>query len=131
MSNEVQMRTSIEQTQFELIPFEQQPTRKKCTSSKQEEMYKIIQELLHFGLIRPSDSPYAAPALLGDVPNLKCFHLSCNYETFYYDELILSLLYRMSNLEELDELELSGESLYSDSLQQYFSHARISYDLVI
>ncbi|CAF4392030.1 unnamed protein product, partial [Rotaria sordida] len=26
MSNEVQMRTSIEQTQFELIPFEQQPT---------------------------------------------------------------------------------------------------------
>ncbi|CAF1094945.1 unnamed protein product [Rotaria sordida] len=27
-------------------------------------MYKIIQELLHFGLIRPSDSPYAAPALL-------------------------------------------------------------------
>ncbi|CAF1561633.1 unnamed protein product, partial [Rotaria sp. Silwood1] len=34
------------------------------TSSKQEEMYKIVQELLHFGLIRPSDSPYAAPALL-------------------------------------------------------------------
>ncbi|CAF4295986.1 unnamed protein product, partial [Rotaria sordida] len=34
------------------------------TPSKQEEMYKIIQELLHFGLIRPSDSPYAAPALL-------------------------------------------------------------------
>ncbi|CAF1092254.1 unnamed protein product [Rotaria sordida] len=27
-------------------------------------MYKIIQELLHFGLIRPSDPPYAAPALL-------------------------------------------------------------------
>ncbi|CAF1249477.1 unnamed protein product [Rotaria sordida] len=27
-------------------------------------MYKIIQELLHFGLIRPSDSPYAAPAML-------------------------------------------------------------------
>ncbi|CAF0931785.1 unnamed protein product [Rotaria sordida] len=64
MSNEVQMRTSIEQTQFELIPFEQQPTPRQCTSSKQEEMYKIIQELLHFGLIRPSDSPYAAPALL-------------------------------------------------------------------
>ncbi|CAF4822305.1 unnamed protein product, partial [Rotaria sp. Silwood2] len=34
------------------------------TPSKQEEMYKIIQELLHCGLIRPSDSPYAAPALL-------------------------------------------------------------------
>ncbi|CAF4100345.1 unnamed protein product [Rotaria sordida] len=34
------------------------------TPSKQEEMYKIVQELLHFGLIRPSDSPYAAPALL-------------------------------------------------------------------
>ncbi|CAF4241050.1 unnamed protein product, partial [Rotaria sordida] len=27
-------------------------------------MYKIIQELLHFGLIRPSDSSFAAPALL-------------------------------------------------------------------
>ncbi|CAF1223373.1 unnamed protein product [Rotaria sordida] len=27
-------------------------------------MYKIIKELLYFGLIRPSDSPYAAPALL-------------------------------------------------------------------
>ncbi|CAF4554058.1 unnamed protein product [Rotaria sp. Silwood2] len=27
-------------------------------------MYKIIQELLHFGLIRTSYSPYAAPALL-------------------------------------------------------------------
>ncbi|CAF4775954.1 unnamed protein product, partial [Rotaria sp. Silwood2] len=26
------------------------------TPSKQEEMYKIVQELLHFGLIRPSDS---------------------------------------------------------------------------
>ncbi|CAF1438183.1 unnamed protein product [Rotaria sordida] len=34
------------------------------TPSKQEEMYKIIQELLHFRLIRPSDSLYAAPALL-------------------------------------------------------------------
>ncbi|CAF3848076.1 unnamed protein product [Rotaria sordida] len=42
------------------------PTSKPfyTTPSKQEEMYKITQELLHFGLIRPSYSPYAAPALL-------------------------------------------------------------------
>ncbi|CAF4671374.1 unnamed protein product, partial [Rotaria socialis] len=42
------------------------PTSKPyySTPSKQEAMYKITQELLHFGLIRPSYSPYAAPALL-------------------------------------------------------------------
>ncbi|CAF1475073.1 unnamed protein product, partial [Rotaria sordida] len=42
------------------------PTSKPYYSTplKQEAMYKIIQELLHFGLIRPSYSPYAAPALL-------------------------------------------------------------------
>jgi len=42
------------------------PTSKPyyTTPVKQEEMYKIVQELLHFGLIRPSYSPYAAPALL-------------------------------------------------------------------
>ncbi|CAF3123260.1 unnamed protein product [Rotaria sp. Silwood2] len=37
----------------------------------------------------------------GDLPNLKCFSLSCNYETYDYDELIPPLLYRMSNLEQL------------------------------
>ncbi|CAF4820389.1 unnamed protein product [Rotaria sp. Silwood1] len=36
-----------------------------------------------------------------DLPNLKCFSFSSNYETFDYDELILPLLYRMSNLEQL------------------------------
>ncbi|CAF1383777.1 unnamed protein product [Rotaria sp. Silwood1] len=42
------------------------PTSKPyyTTPNKQEEMYKIVQELLYFGLIRPSYSPYAAPALL-------------------------------------------------------------------
>ena len=42
------------------------PTSKPyyTTPSKQEEIYKITQELLHLGLIRPSYSPYAAPALL-------------------------------------------------------------------
>ncbi|CAF3067489.1 unnamed protein product [Rotaria sp. Silwood2] len=37
----------------------------------------------------------------GDLPNLKCFSLSCNYKTYDYDELIPPLLYRMSNLEKL------------------------------
>ena len=34
------------------------------TPSKQKEMHKIVQELLHFGLIRRSYSPCAAPTLL-------------------------------------------------------------------
>ncbi|CAF1019718.1 unnamed protein product [Rotaria sordida] len=37
----------------------------------------------------------------GDLPILKYFSLSCKNETFNYDELILPLLYRMSNLEKL------------------------------
>ena len=42
------------------------PTSKPyyTTPAKQEAMYEIVQELLYFGLIRPSYSPYAAPALL-------------------------------------------------------------------
>ncbi|CAF1323509.1 unnamed protein product [Rotaria sordida] len=35
------------------------------------------------------------------------------------------------NCVKINKLELSGEPLYSDSLQQYFPHARISYNLVI
>ncbi|CAF1533373.1 unnamed protein product, partial [Rotaria sp. Silwood1] len=35
------------------------------------------------------------------IPNLKCFVLSCALQTSHYDELILPLLYRMSNLEKL------------------------------
>ncbi|CAF1589247.1 unnamed protein product [Rotaria magnacalcarata] len=35
------------------------------------------------------------------IPNLKCFSVSCVLETTCYDELILPLLYRMSNLEKL------------------------------
>ncbi|CAF4928974.1 unnamed protein product [Rotaria socialis] len=37
----------------------------------------------------------------GDLPNLKCFSPSCNLAISFYDELILPLLYRMSNLEQL------------------------------
>ncbi|CAF3943378.1 unnamed protein product [Rotaria magnacalcarata] len=37
----------------------------------------------------------------GDLPNLKCFSLSCNLAIIFYDKLILPLLYRMSNLEQL------------------------------
>ncbi|CAF3914734.1 unnamed protein product [Rotaria sp. Silwood1] len=37
----------------------------------------------------------------GNLPNLKCFSLSCNLGTNNYDELILPLLHRMSNLEQL------------------------------
>ncbi|CAF3046999.1 unnamed protein product [Rotaria sp. Silwood2] len=37
----------------------------------------------------------------GDLPNLRCFSLSCNYDAMEYDKTILSLLYRMSNVEIL------------------------------
>ncbi|CAF0866886.1 unnamed protein product [Rotaria sordida] len=36
------------------------------------------------------------------LPNLKYFYFSCNIMRFYNDEIILSLLSRMSNLERLD-----------------------------
>ncbi|CAF4471097.1 unnamed protein product, partial [Rotaria sp. Silwood2] len=36
------------------------------------------------------------------LPSLKCFRLHCETITFVYDELVLPLLYRMSNLEKLD-----------------------------
>ncbi|CAF3209517.1 unnamed protein product [Rotaria sp. Silwood2] len=38
----------------------------------------------------------------GDLPNLKCLSLSSGHETNHYNETILPLLNRMSNLEELD-----------------------------
>ncbi|CAF1560509.1 unnamed protein product [Rotaria sp. Silwood1] len=37
-----------------------------------------------------------------ELPNLKCFSLHCSKETYVYDETIISLLHRMSNLETLD-----------------------------
>ncbi|CAM4834649.1 unnamed protein product [Rotaria magnacalcarata] len=37
----------------------------------------------------------------GNLPNLKCFSLSCNFGTNHYDELIPPLLHRMPNLEQL------------------------------
>ncbi|CAF4204874.1 unnamed protein product [Rotaria sordida] len=37
----------------------------------------------------------------GNLPNLKCFSLSCKRATYDYNEAILPLLHRMSNLEEL------------------------------
>ncbi|CAF1120823.1 unnamed protein product [Rotaria sp. Silwood1] len=36
------------------------------------------------------------------IPNLKCFVLSCPWEISSYEELILPLLYRTTNLEKLD-----------------------------
>ncbi|CAF1650921.1 unnamed protein product [Rotaria magnacalcarata] len=36
------------------------------------------------------------------LPNLRSFTLHCDFDTDFYDELILPLLHRMSNLEKLD-----------------------------
>ncbi|CAF2072992.1 unnamed protein product [Rotaria magnacalcarata] len=38
----------------------------------------------------------------GDIPSLKCFSLSCFETICCYDEVVLPLLYRMSNLETLN-----------------------------
>ena len=35
------------------------------------------------------------------MPNLKCFSLTCDLEMYFYDELLIPLLHRMSNLESL------------------------------
>ncbi|CAF4539221.1 unnamed protein product [Rotaria sp. Silwood2] len=49
------------------------------------------------------------------IPNLKCFVLSCIMRTPYYDQLILPLIYRMSNLEELSlDLTISVEETFID-----------------
>ncbi|CAF3169754.1 unnamed protein product [Rotaria sp. Silwood2] len=55
----------------------------------------------------------------GDLPNLKCFSLSCNLETSHHDEIIFPLLNRMPNLEQLglyllihvDEIFIDGNHL--------------------
>ena len=51
----------------------------------------------------------------GDLPNLKCLSLSCYRCTFYYNESILPLLYRMSNLEQLSlYLQVSLDETFID-----------------
>ncbi|CAF3775208.1 unnamed protein product [Rotaria sordida] len=57
-----------------------------------------------------------------DLPNLKCFSLSCDYETNYYDELILPLLYRMSNLEQLEAKQVLCHIYSYSSPMQYYSY---------
>ncbi|CAF1153859.1 unnamed protein product [Adineta steineri] len=57
-----------------------------------------------------------------DLPNLKRFSISCNYETCDYNDTIPPLLHRMFNLEELilcltvyqDNMFLNGNSLKKD-----------------
>ncbi|CAF4128342.1 unnamed protein product [Rotaria sp. Silwood2] len=43
------------------------------------------------------------------LPTLKCFWLYCNTITFVYDELVVPLLHRMSNLEKVDLYITVGE----------------------
>ncbi|CAF2959730.1 unnamed protein product [Rotaria sp. Silwood2] len=54
---------------------------------------------LYVDLVNMSDVPEIQNQ--SDLPNLKCFTLSCNWEEFNYNKTILPLLIRMSNLEEL------------------------------
>ncbi|CAF1432737.1 unnamed protein product [Rotaria sordida] len=49
------------------------------------------------------------------LPNLRSFSLHCNRDTYVYDELIVPLLYRMSDLEKLDlSLIISGKGTFVD-----------------
>ncbi|CAF3878103.1 unnamed protein product [Rotaria sp. Silwood1] len=49
------------------------------------------------------------------LPNLRSFSLYCNRDTYVYDELIVPLLYRMSDLEKLDlSLIISGKETFVD-----------------
>ncbi|CAF1213445.1 unnamed protein product [Rotaria sordida] len=72
------------------------------------------------------------------IPNLKCFSLSCEFKTSNYNELILPLLYRMTNLEKLglylsifvDERFIDGNNLkknilyHMPQLNQFSFHIR-------
>ncbi|CAF4175334.1 unnamed protein product, partial [Rotaria sordida] len=71
------------------------------------------------------------------IPNLKSFVLSCMARTFYYNELILPLIYRMSNLEELglyftafvNETFIDGNSLKKDILNHMLQLKQFAFDI--
>ncbi|CAF4065283.1 unnamed protein product [Rotaria sordida] len=71
------------------------------------------------------------------IPNLKCFVLSCIMRTGYYDELILPLIYRMSNLEELDldlticvkETFIDGHNLTKNILNHMSQLKQFTFDI--
>ncbi|CAF1333487.1 unnamed protein product [Rotaria sordida] len=54
------------------------------------------------------------------IPNLKCFVLSCAWEMTYFDECCLPLLYRMSNLEKLEENQAQCHVYSYPSQIQYY-----------
>ncbi|CAF5055349.1 unnamed protein product, partial [Rotaria sp. Silwood1] len=58
----------------------------------------------------------------GNLPNLKCFSLSCNLGTNNYDELILPLLHRMSNLEQLEAKESQCHIYSYPSFMPYYGN---------
>ncbi|CAF1463531.1 unnamed protein product, partial [Adineta steineri] len=73
-----------------------------------DQLHTFIIDLLH---IRPSDELKNQ----GDLPNLKCLSLTCYHGTLHYDELVLPLLYRMSNLEQLGlYLAVYGKTIFID-----------------
>ncbi|CAF1422817.1 unnamed protein product [Rotaria sordida] len=71
------------------------------------------------------------------IPNLKSFVLSCMARTFYYNELILPFIYRMSNLEELglyftafvNETFIDGNSLKKDILNHMLQLKQFAFDI--
>ncbi|CAF4481158.1 unnamed protein product, partial [Rotaria sp. Silwood2] len=71
------------------------------------------------------------------IPNLKCFVLSCGLKTLHYDDLILPLLYRMSNLEKLGldlmvsviETFIDGKNLKNNILNHMSQLKEFSFDI--
>ncbi|CAF2143390.1 unnamed protein product [Rotaria magnacalcarata] len=71
------------------------------------------------------------------IPNLKYFVLCCMSRTWYYDELILPLIYRMSNLEELGlsftttvkETFIDGNNLKQNILNQMSQLKHFTFDI--
>ncbi|CAF4153339.1 unnamed protein product [Adineta steineri] len=71
------------------------------------------------------------------IPKLKCFVFSCISKIWYYNELILPLLYRMSNLEKLDlnisvnveETFIDGNSLKENILNHMLQLNEFTFDI--
>ncbi|CAF5125236.1 unnamed protein product, partial [Rotaria magnacalcarata] len=71
------------------------------------------------------------------IPNLKYFVLSCLLTTSYYNQLILPLLYRMSNLEELGlsftttvkETFIDGNNLKQNILNHMLQLKHFTFDI--
>ncbi|CAM4786164.1 unnamed protein product [Rotaria magnacalcarata] len=89
---------------------------------------------IHLANLRPPEAIVNSQA---EIPNLKCFVLSCVLPTYDYDPLIPSLVHRMSNLEKLglhltihaNATFIDGNSLKKDILNHMPKLNVFSFDI--